>query len=558
MRRALFIFLAILSLLIYAPGTVYAETIDSFDATYSLRSDGRIDIRERIAYDFSDTSRHGIYRTIPYMTKNSEGKKIVMNFSEFRLLDDKGVPYNFSKTKIDDTYSLKIGDAERLLQGVHLYDIAYTVSGGMRYFSDHDELYWNVTGNGWEVPMLKASATIVLPQDIKKTDVTLACYTGISGSTEKACNMTYSKGKVVIKTLTPLQAGEGLTVVVGIPKNIIAVLEPTLYVPYWETRDGKIILAAIMILALFWYVLYPLYLPIRWWVHGRDPKPLVGEVTAWFDAPKTKRGRTLTPGETGTLVDEKADMQDIISTVVHLAQRGYVRILEPKKGDFSLERLRDSVKESPLEAYEKTLLTGLFASGDTIDFKNGSLVSVAQDTKNALYDAALTEKFFDKNPQSTRTAYGVLAFFALCTGNIPLLLSALIFGLHMPKKTLYGSTQAAVAKSLKNFLTSQERQLAFQAKNQMFFEKLLPYAIAFGVEKIWAERFRDIAMKPPSYYQGYSMSNFNSINFANSLSSTGSKIAAAATPVSSSTGHSSGFSGGFSGGGGGGGGGGSW
>jgi hypothetical protein len=68
----------------------------------------------------------------------------------------------------------------------------------------------------------------------------------------------------------------------------------------------------------------------------------------------------------------------------------------------------------------------------------------------------------------------------------------------MPKKTLFGSEQAAVARSLRNFLTSQDKKLAFQAKNQMMFEKLLPFAVAFGVEGIWAKRFKDLDSKIPS------------------------------------------------------------
>lgn len=93
------------------------------------------------------------------------------------------------------------------------------------------------------------------------------------------------------------------------------------------------------------------------------------------------------------------------------------------------------------------------------------------------------------------------------------------------------------------------------------FEKLLPYAVAFGVEKIWAKRFADIDMKQPEWYEGYSGYSYSSTNFVRSLDSSFDRVNKAATPVSStssSSGFSSGFSGGSSGGGGGGGGGGSW
>jgi uncharacterized membrane protein len=100
--------------------------------------------------------------------------------------------------------------------------------------------------------------------------------------------------------------------------------------------------------------------------------------------------------------------------------------------------------------------------------------------------------------------------------------------------------------------------LEFQADKQLMFERLLPFAIVFGVEKIWAKRFESLNITQPTWYRSYSLTNFNSYLLVNSLNSSMRSLATAATPTRSSTGYSSGFSGGFSGGGGGGGGGGSW
>jgi uncharacterized membrane protein len=143
----------------------------------------------------------------------------------------------------------------------------------------------------------------------------------------------------------------------------------------------------------------------------------------------------------------------------------------------------------------------------------------------------------------------------LITFNFVLAFIAFIFGRHMPAKTLAGAQAAVKAKGMKNFLNSQERQLNFQGDKQMFFEKLLPFAVAFGVEKAWAKRFEAIDIKNPDWYEGTSSSHFNTALFASSLSHSYSSFASSSTPPSSS---SSGFSGGSSGGGGGGGGGGSW
>ena len=205
-------------------------------------------------------------------------------------------------------------------------------------------------------------------------------------------------------------------------------------------------------------------------------------------------------------------------------------------------------------------LHDIFAEGSEFSLENHEMYNTAETLKDSLYKQLVDDGSFPSNPKTVRTLYYVLAVIALFTGNILLAVVTFIFARAMPRKTLQGASQAAVARSLKNFLTSQSRQLEFQAKNQMMFEKLLPYAVVFGVERVWTNRFKDINLKPPDWYQGYYQSNFTTALFVASLSSSFSKMNSAMTPTRSSSGFSSGFSsgGGFSGGGGGGGGGGSW
>ncbi len=319
------------------------------------------------------------------------------------------------------------------------------------------------------------------------------------------------------------------------------------------------LLGLLIILAFLWYIIAPLVLPILWWKFGRDPKPLIGQATAWFSVPTGKEGRALTPGEAGTLLDERADSADITATIIDLARRGYVRIVEKTKGDIHLEKVAANEKEDQLRSHETLLLQGIFKKKDQVALKTADLVKVVSDTKNALYDAVVSEGFFPKNPQTVRNAFTVGSVLALITGNFILFLSLLFFGYHMPRKTIVGAGAAAVAQALKNFISSQERQYKFQAEKQFLFEKMLPFAIAFGVEKVWIARFAQMHLAKPDWYQGYATaSRFNVITFSDSLHTASSNITRAATPTSSSSGFSSGFSGGSSGGGGGGGGGGSW
>ena len=538
---------------------ITGEHIKSFHSEILINKDGTIDVKETIKYNFDNLQKHGIYREIPFIKTNQDGKQFELRFSNFSVTDENGYSYKFTKSWIDEKLiRLKVGDADRLITGIHTYIISYQVAGALTYFSDHDELYWNVTGNEWQVPIASTTSQVVWPQEIKKEDIKTICYTGVSGSNVSDCSyLVNDRGQDNIKSNGVLSASEGLTIVVSFPKNIVAVLEPKEFVSFWETWVGKLVIGLMGLIGLMWYVFLPFYIIYRWLKYGRDPKATVGITSAWFDPPKTQDGkRFLTPGEVGTLGDETVDMKDISATIVDLARRGYLMIDERKKGDYYL--IKNKNIDSSLLKYEKSILTEFFGSEKEIRIKDKELSTEVAQIKNEMYEQVVEDKLFDKNPQTTRTGYYVVAGIALFTVNFFLAIVAFLFGRAMPRKTVFGVEAKNIAFSLKNFLGSQKRQLEFQADKQMMFERLLPFAVAFGVEKIWAKRFESLNITQPNWYHSYSSANFSSYMLVNSLNSSFRSVATAATPTRSSSGFSSGSSGGFSGGGGGGGGGGSW
>lgn len=568
MKHILLIVFFAVSLLL--PGDIRAHTGDEFngtehistyDVTVSIRKDGKIDVGEAVDYDFGSYSRHGIFRDFLYTKTNDAGKKFAMEVTDVSVVDEKGTPYMFSRTTEGDTIRWKIGDPDNTITGSHTYQINYTAAGALTYFPGHDELYWNAVGNAWDVPVAKASVVVsVPPGEAQPEDLKVTCFTGVIGSTEKNCTATVVDSRAVKVVATkPLLPNEGLTVVVGFPKGMVSVLEPKEMVPFFDTLIGKVVLVVLAVAAFFWYVVAPIVVVRKWWTGGRDPKPAMGEVKAWFAPPKTRRHRALTPAETGTLIDERADMRDIYASIVDLARRGYIKIIETKKNTFDLAKTKDWEGDTDILPFEIELLNGIFSGGDTVSVKSLDIGKTLEKVKGMLYDSLVADKFFPSNPNTLRGWYIALSVLSLVIFNPILFLVSLIFGQHMPRKTLFGSEQAAIARSLKNFLSSQDKQLAFQAKNQMMFEKLLAFAVAFGVEEIWAGRFKSLGIKNPDWYQSSTGGRFNSVVFAHSLGSGMSRSFAASIAAHSSTGHSSGFSsGGSSGGGGGGGGGGSW
>lgn len=538
--------------------SVHAEEIQAFASEININANGTIDVIETIQYDFGNVDRHGIYRIIPYLTENKAGKKFVLDFKNFSVTDENGVNYQYKKSTDGENLTLKIGDPDRTITGVHTYIIYYRVAGALTYFSDHDELYWNVTGNDWPVWIKNAAATVILPKKIGEAAIKTACFMGSYGDNE-SCTSSATDNSATFISAKPLSSSEGLTVVLGFPKNVVAELLPKEYVPFWETLIGKILIFLIALAAGLWYIFLPFHIIYKWYKEGRDPAGTTGITRAWFEAPKNPKGtRLLTPAEVGTLGDETVDLKDISAMIVDLARRGYIKIEERAKKDFYLIRQTPKNKNDSLLDFEQLLLDKFFKSDDEIRLKTAKLYDEVQEINKKLYETTVKEGLFPKNPQSVRTIYYVLAGVALFTFNWVLAFVAFVFGRAMPRKTVEGVNAFNVSKSLKNFLTSQERQLKFQADKQMMFEKLLPYAVAFGVEKVWAKRFENMNLRQPTWYSGYDSGSFNSVVFASSLNSSMSSFSSAATPTTSSTGHSSGFSGGFSGGGGGGGGGGSW
>lgn len=568
MKKIFFFLVTLFFLLIFptvAAGQVPSEAIQEFRSEIRINKNATIDVFEYIRYDFGLTPRHGIFREIPYMKKNKEGKRFVLEFEVKGVANEKGqsYPYEVSKNPETGILRLKIGDPDKTITGINTYIIGYHIAGALTYFSDHDELYWNVTGNDWTVPIATASAEVKLPHEIEETKLRNTCFTGPSGSTSSFCSIVVD-GQYIFYTITqPLESGEGLTFVAGLPKGIVEVLEPQPYITFADTWYGKLIIATLVLAGFlifgWFYILYPIWIVVKWFRYGRDPKVSTQPVRAWFNPPKTPDGRALAAGEAGALIDETVQLHDITASIVDLARRGYLKIEERKKKDFYFTKTKEFSTDKSILPFEKKLLQGIFGGKTEVRLKDEKLYQTVEDAKTQLYEGLVAHGFFKKNPRSTRTFYLVVMILAAMTFNPLLFVASMIFGRAMPAKTKIGAEAANIAKSLKNFLTSQERQLAFQAKNQMMFEKLLPYAVAFGVEKIWADRFKDINLKSPEWYSSYDSGSFNSVMFSRSLNSSFASFASSATSTTSSSGFSSGFSGGgSSGGGGGGGGGGSW
>src|SRR5207247_10172778 len=118
---------------------------------------------------------------------------------------------------------IRIGSADAMLSpGRHVYEITYRTSRQLGFFSDHDELYWNVNGNGWTFPFDRLSAEVRLPAPVPAGALRLAAYTGPQGSRGSSYEVFAREGGVAFRATRAFAPREGMTIVVGFPKGIVA------------------------------------------------------------------------------------------------------------------------------------------------------------------------------------------------------------------------------------------------------------------------------------------------------------------------------------------------
>jgi uncharacterized membrane protein len=542
------------------------ESITNYTTENTINLDGTVSIKEVITYDFGTAQKHGIFRFIPLSKKNEEGKEFKMSISGITVTDDSGLPFAFTTSEADNKVTIKIGDANKFVTGKVKYHISYKISGALTYFSEHDEFYWNVTGNDSQVAIKSVTAETQIPSGVLKEQAKAVCFTGVSGSTESRCTITPKGNRLKVISNNELAPGEGLTLAVRFPPGVVSKLEPVEIVPYKASFFQKLvgfIFSLLLIVGLaFWNIIFPIKIFLKWNKDHKNTKQKQRIVSAWFSSPETLDDSKLSPAETSCLIDKSVDNKDITATLIELAQRGFLKIVVSEKKEVTLNLLKQYKAESGLLDYEQTILDGFFKDGS---LNTRSISDISGSTTFLKYINAFKKQvslslikhgFFVDNIEKVGLLYSVVGMFALFTINIPLAIVAFIFGRKSALKTDLGVEKYSEAMSLRNFLVSQDAQINFQSQNQMFFEKLLPYATAFGVEKVWAKRFEKMNFQPSDWYEG----DLHRTLLATTITSSINRAVGASmtTSTHSSSGFSSGFSGGHSGGGGGGGGTGSW
>jgi uncharacterized membrane protein YgcG len=536
--------------------------IAHFQSNIAVMQDGTLIVTEHVGLVFIG-NWHGIHRTIPIEYPGPHGSNYTLFLKVRSVTDENKINLKYESTLKGGFRDLKIylpGATDTTKE----VEIQYEVANGIRFFDSYDELYWNVTGNDWPVPIDYAGAFALFPANASG-QLRAQGFTGVYGSHDSEVATKVDGNQVSIETSNPLPMRGGLTIDVYIPKGILK--EPSSLTKLgWYLKSNPIVFLPIVAFAVMFSM---------WWYKGRDPDSGMS-VAPMYSPPKD-----MSPAEAGSLIDDSVDPRDITSTIVDLAVRGYIHIEEKTEKvlffsntDFIFKLLKPSNEWTDLRAHERAMIENMFPGGTDVihlsDLKNKFYLALPGVKKSILTE--LKQKGMYLTDPDSANAYRILAilliaapfvvlqvlgiaqfFLAPGVAAVAILIAVVIvilFGSLMTAKTIKGVRTVVEIKGFREFMNRVEGD-RLRTMPPDTFEKFLPYAMALGVEKHWAHAFQGIIQNPPTWYAGTQPGYFNPIFFTNSMQSMTSSTYEAFTAAPRASSSGSGFSsgGGFSGGG---------
>ncbi|MGV8849490.1 MAG: DUF2207 domain-containing protein [Propionibacteriaceae bacterium] len=585
-------------------GAPQTDAVTRMDIAVQVAADGSLTVTE--TFDVSFVSpKHGPYLTfVTLQQTDTAGLFRELDYETQSVTSPTGAPAEYTVVSPSDgVEALQIGSPSTTVTGTQTYVVVYRVTGVMNPHvasSNSDELFWNVIGTGWTIPLSNITVTVTSPVATTATQ----CWQGAMH--DLPCTTHAASGGTAVYTQASLQPGQGLAIVAGWPTGTYTGAEPrhvTRQVdppPFQLTPATGGVAGGGLVLVLLLGVLL-------WW-RGRDRMysgltpgnlPVAGEAaptTRITHVPYAVRftpPHGVTPGMVGTLVDKKADLRDVSATLIDLAVRGLVRIEQPAHKDLKVVRL--DAPRVGLAPYEKSLLKGLFTAKKGIAgpgvltgsrFGKGVVKARAE-----LYDAVVQAGWFGRSPEVSGVAFVVAALVVTCVAIFGTVIAgAFGWGLAMipvvalggvllvrargsAARTAAGSAALSQTLGFKQYLETAEADQLRWEEGEDLFSRYLPYAIAFDCADRWAGVFADLVARGesvpvPSWYVAAGLGSqefFSDTGVSSLLGSFDSVSTSVSSAIAASTvgsGGGSGFSGsGFAGGGGGGvggGGGGTW
>jgi len=528
-------------------------TLEGIDVEAVINNDATFFVTETITGNFLE-ERHGLFRNIPrfYNTYKVIHKTMPI---EVLSVEKNGVAEPYENIASGAYLTIKIGDPNKTFSGPFVYVIKYQVSRALLYLEDgRVDWYWNVAEDEWDAPVEKVTSKVVLPDG--SSNISTECWGGSSTITG-SCQISSTDNVVTSNSENLLTVAIKFKPPVGF---YFPTQEDSLKILLKDNWDWFFLILPLMA----FFILYTI-----WFKKGRDPKGR-GTIIAEYEPPDN-----LAPFETSSLYYSGLKDSAVTATMIDLAVRGYLKIEEQsgevrwfKSLKYKLIKLKEA--DAKLQDFEKVLLEKVFADGSEqiLASCRTELFEARIDMDKIVWQSLIKKGYVPCDPDNVRMWYlgfgGGFLVLALTVGfllamtseryfvPISLVLVAVnlfFFGAIMARRTEKGALTQERIKGFKLFLETAEKYRIQWQEKEGIFEKLLPYAIVFGVADKWIKTFEGLMRESPTWYVGASTS-FNFATFSSSMNSFVQSSTSLSSPSSSG--------GGSAGGGGGGGGGGSW
>lgn len=549
-----FIFIAV-GVLGQVQDALSIERILLFESRTRVQDDASLVVEEiYLVKAEGEQIRHGIYREFPTEYVDPFGLRRSVGFRVVSV-ERNGESEFFRVKSYGNGVRIYIGREDVTLPaGLYSYRLVYVTDRQLGFFEDHDELYWNVTGNGWMLPIDRVVAEVVMPLGVPRERIQVAAYTGAKGQRGRDFRIIPGDSANIVRFETSriLDPGEGLTISIGWPKGYVQV--PGLWK---QARDIIKDNAGIMVGMLGFFILAVYYI-FAWLLVGRDPA--TGVIY-----PRYKPPNGMSPAAVRFVWQKGYDDLTLVACLVGLAVRGMLTISEGR-GIFVLQR--NSPTESvTLTTGEIVVLEKLFQRSEKIRLSRSKktarlLQRVMNGHLNALYDEFAKKSFringrwanigkwfgvgisvvmlmmsphvFNINMivlmllaafagmammpavQGWRRGYFIpaiilaislvlmlLIYFASTNVSIAILIVVLLISATVTSFREWLKAPTRAGRELLDELEGFREYLSVAEADELrlkhppektpeLFERYLPYAIAFGVEDRWARRFQEV------------------------------------------------------------------
>ncbi|MEZ4530133.1 MAG: DUF2207 domain-containing protein [Thermomicrobiales bacterium] len=531
-----------LAVAVRAPDVSAARSVEwaQFNVAIKLLTDGKLSVTETQVIDFEEGPFTAGSRTIPL------GK--VDGISDVRIseiVDGQKLPYAQVSTfeREPGTFTVNETSSELLINwgfspttdATRTFEISYLVEGAVRNYPDEDppnqQIWWTAISSQLTntAPVLESTTSITLTQPVDPAEV-------VVGTENLPIEPTTTDNQTWTWYATDLTDGDDLTVRIQFPPLV------NVATPSWQTRDDEqraqdevneqrsaVYNLGFLALGVLGALVGGISLYGLWYSKGRDPQ--VGPVASFLAHPPGD----LPPGAVGVLLDETADQRDVVATLVDLGNRGVIKMEESRSEGFlgfgSSSDYDITLVDVPenVRPFEKTLLVSLFGS----ELETGKRVKMSdvgarfqgssERIKDQLVDEVVERKFFDTEPDTVRQRYRsfgigalVLAILLGCIGisffstSAPMVwfpvvvlgilaVILIVISARMPKKTHLGAEEAAKYRAFRTYLADIDKYENIEAKNDIF-QQYLPYAIAFGLEEEYTNKFARAGSATPTWY----------------------------------------------------------